>query len=98
VIISVQDVKVTRGFEGTVIMYQVEDKVCLVTGAASGIGAGVVRAFLNEGGKVSINLYNANQEPLNKNGKFSFLCCPGHNKRIAPLSFLNGCRKRLLKD
>jgi hypothetical protein len=24
--------------------------------------------------------------------------CPGQNKRIAPLSFLHGCRKRRLKD
>jgi hypothetical protein len=24
--------------------------------------------------------------------------CPGQNKRIAPLSFLDGCRKRRLKD
>jgi hypothetical protein len=24
--------------------------------------------------------------------------CPGQNKRIAPLSFLLGCRKRRLKD
>jgi hypothetical protein len=24
--------------------------------------------------------------------------CPGQNKRIAPLSFFHGCRKRRLKD
>jgi hypothetical protein len=24
--------------------------------------------------------------------------CPGRNKRIAPLTFLHGCRKRRLKD
>jgi hypothetical protein len=24
--------------------------------------------------------------------------CPGQNKRIAPLSFLHGCRKRRLKN
>jgi hypothetical protein len=30
-----------------------------------------------------------------------YLClvwCPGQNKRIAPLSFHHGCRKRRLKD
>lgn len=35
-------------------MYEVRDKVVLVTGGAAGIGAGVVRAFLNEGAKVGI--------------------------------------------
>jgi hypothetical protein len=32
---------------------------------------------------------------------FKFLClvwCPGQTKRIAPLSFFHGCRKRRLKD
>jgi hypothetical protein len=28
----------------------------------------------------------------------SLVWCPGQNKRIAPLSFLHGCRKRRLKD
>jgi hypothetical protein len=28
----------------------------------------------------------------------SLAWCPGQNKRIAPLSFLHGCRKRRLKD
>jgi hypothetical protein len=27
-----------------------------------------------------------------------FVWCPGQNKRIAPLSFFHGCRKRRLKD
>jgi hypothetical protein len=28
----------------------------------------------------------------------SLVWCPGQNKRIAPVSFLHGCRKRRLKD
>jgi glyoxylate carboligase len=28
----------------------------------------------------------------------SLVWCPGQNKRIAPLCFLHGCRKRRLKD
>lgn len=32
----------------------IKGKVVLVTGAATGIGAGVVRAFLEEGAKVCI--------------------------------------------
>jgi hypothetical protein len=36
---------------------------------------------------------------INKNKVFSCLVwCPGQNKRIAPFSFLHGCRKRRLKD
>jgi hypothetical protein len=30
--------------------------------------------------------------------KINTVLCPGQNERIAPLSFLHGCRKRLLKD
>jgi hypothetical protein len=30
--------------------------------------------------------------------KVSLVWGPGQNKRIAPLSFLHGCRKRRLKD
>jgi hypothetical protein len=30
--------------------------------------------------------------------RLSLVWCPGRNKRIAPLSFLHGCRKRRLKD
>jgi glycerol-3-phosphate O-acyltransferase len=30
--------------------------------------------------------------------KIRLVWCPGQNKRIAPLSFFHGCRKRRLKD
>jgi hypothetical protein len=33
--------------------------------------------------------------------RYDMIChvwCPGQNKRIAPLSFLHGCRKKRLKD
>lgn len=38
-------------------MFEVRDKVFFITGAAAGIGAAIVRAFLEEGAKVSRNLY-----------------------------------------
>lgn len=37
-------------------MYEVRDKVVFVTGAAAGIGAGIVKAFLDDGAKVRNNL------------------------------------------
>jgi hypothetical protein len=35
---------------------------------------------------------------FNTQSYYSLVWCPGQNKRIAPLSFLHGCRKRRLKD
>jgi hypothetical protein len=46
-------------------------------------------------------LYNQGHALVLIFGKQSNIClvwCPGQNKRIAPLSFLHGCRKRRLKD
>src|SRR5438094_847900 len=37
-----------------IVMHQLTDKVCLVTGGGSGIGLAVARAFLQEGARVAI--------------------------------------------
>lgn len=38
-------------------MYEIVNKIVLITGAANGIGAEVVKILLKEGAKVKFNMY-----------------------------------------
>lgn len=55
-------------------MYDIKDKVVLVTGGAAGIGAGVVRAFLEDGAKVSFILLVLHiHNTYNNNNKYIYI-------------------------
>jgi hypothetical protein len=55
------------------------------------------RIDYQQSGKTTYRMLKAEftQPKIYKNG---LVWCPRQNKRIAPLSFLHGCRKRRLKD
>ena len=40
------------------MVYEVNDKICIVTGSARGIGEEIARRLLNQGGKVCISDIN----------------------------------------